>query len=157
MLYTKKTNEEIKDIEETIIDPVFGGRDLLRPAPKFKLPKEEKVRTIDMFPPAEQALCELHKLSGHSSWVFLSKNRKKPYVNPYGPSRLWNQVLERCADVKKARFYNTRHSFTTNMLSRNMNPEWLIQQLGHESIVITRNSYEGKIEPNYDNMPKVVF
>ncbi len=35
--------------------------------------------------------------------------------------------------------------------------EWLIQQLGHESIVITRNSYEGKIEPNYDNMPKVVF
>jgi integrase len=49
---------------------------------KLKLPKEEKVRTIDMFPAAEQALRELHKLSGHSSWVFLSKNRKKPYVNP---------------------------------------------------------------------------
>jgi len=41
MLYTKKTDQEIEEAKETIIDPVFGGRDLLRPAPKFKLPKEE--------------------------------------------------------------------------------------------------------------------
>jgi len=122
-----------------------------------KLPKEEKVRVIDMFPPAEKALRELHKLSGHSSWVFLSQNRKKPYVNPYGPSRLWNQVLERCSDVKKARFYNTRHSFVTNMLSRGLSGEWLIKQLGHESIVITRANYEGDIEPEWDKIPALKF
>jgi integrase len=124
---------------------------------RLKFPKEEKIRTIDMLPQAEKALKELEKLSGKSSWVFLTQNKKGPYTNPFGPARLWNQVVARAKDFKPARFYNTRHSFTTNMLSRNMNPEWLIQQLGHESIVITRNSYEGKIEPNYDNMPKVVF
>jgi len=55
---------------------------------EIKLPKEEKVRTIDMFPAAEKALRKLYELSGHSSWVFLSQNREKPYVNPYCPSRL---------------------------------------------------------------------
>jgi glutamate decarboxylase len=41
MLHTKKTEKEIKRAKEEVIDPVFGGRDLMRPAPKFKLPKEE--------------------------------------------------------------------------------------------------------------------
>ncbi len=89
--------------------------------------------------------------------VFLSQNRQKPYVNPYGPSRLWNQVLERCKDIKKARFYNTRHPFVTNMLSRGLGGEWLIQQLGHESIVITRANYEGNIEPEWDKIPALKF
>ena len=40
------------------------------------------------------------------------------------------------AKLKPARFYNTRYSFVTNMFSRRMNPEWLIQQVGHENIVI---------------------
>ena len=30
--------------------------------------------------------------------------------------------------------------------TRNMNPEWLIQQVGHENLVITRNNYIGDIE-----------
>ena len=124
---------------------------------EIKLPKEEKVRTIHMFPAAEKALRELEKLSGHSSWVFLSQNRKKPYVNPYGPSRLWNQVLKRAEKLRVARFYNTRHSFVTNMLSRGLSGEWLIQQLGHESIVITRDNYEGDIEPEWDKIPMSIF
>ena len=41
MLHTKKTEKEIRRAKEEVIDPVFGGRDLMRPAPKFKLPKEE--------------------------------------------------------------------------------------------------------------------
>ncbi len=53
---------------------------------------------------------------------------------------------------KKSRFYNTRHSFVTNMLSRNLNSEWLIQQVGHEDIVITRMKYMGKISPELDKL-----
>ena len=41
MLHTKKTEKEIELAKEEVSDPVFGGRDLMRPAPKFKLPKEE--------------------------------------------------------------------------------------------------------------------
>ena len=61
MLYTKKTDQEIEEVKETIIDPVFGGRDLLRPAPKFKLPKEE-------MPPrnAYQLVHDELMLDGHS-------------------------------------------------------------------------------------------
>ena len=41
MLHGKKTDIEIKREEERLVDPVFGGRDLVRPAPKFRLPREE--------------------------------------------------------------------------------------------------------------------
>ena len=38
------------------------------------------------------------------------------------------------------------------MMSRGLNTEWLIQQLGHESIVITRKHYEGNIEPEWEKL-----
>ena len=137
------------DFEKKKIQIRFTMRD-----GKLKLPKEEKTRVIDMTAPAEEALRNLHKLSGHTKWVFLKQNRRGPYVNPYGPSRLWTQVAKRAKGFKVARFYNTRHSFTTNMLSRGVNPEWLIQQLGHENIVITRTNYEGMIEPEREKLPQ---
>ncbi len=101
---------------------------------------------IDMLPEVRDALLALKELSGHTKWVFLSSKRE-PYTSVYGPDKLWKQILK-LAKFKPARFYNTRHSFVTNMLSssRNMNPEWLIQQVGHENLVITRNHYIGDIE-----------
>jgi len=117
---------------------------------ELKLPKENKTRVIDMLPEAETALLALKKLTGRSAWVFLTM-RKAPYSNPFGPSRLWSQLLKK-ANAKKVRFYNTRHSFVTNMMSRGLNTEWLIQQLGHESIVITRQHYEGNIEPEWEKL-----
>jgi len=39
------------------------------------------------------------------------------------------------------------------MLSHGLGTEWLIQQLGHESIVITRGHYEGEIKPEWDKVP----
>ncbi len=117
---------------------------------ELKLPKENKTRVIDMLPEAENALLALKELTGKSAWVFLSM-RKAPYSNPFGPARLWNQLFEK-VDAKKARFYNTRHSFVTNMMSRGLHTEWLIQQLGHESIVITRQHYEGNIEPEWEKL-----
>ncbi len=117
---------------------------------ELKLPKENKTRTINMLPEARQALLELKKLSGHTKWVFLSA-RREPYKNVDGANKLWKQLVK-MAKLKPARFYNTRHSFVTNMFSRGMNPEWLIQQVGHENIVITRQHYEGNIEPEWDKL-----
>ena len=117
---------------------------------ELKLPKEDKTRVINMLPEAEKALLALKEITGRTAWVFLSM-RHKPYSNPFGPARLWNQVVDK-VKLKKARFYNTRHSFVTNMMTRNLNTEWLIQQLGHESIVITRKHYEGKVEPEWDKL-----
>jgi len=114
---------------------------------ELKLPKENKTRIIDILPEARRALMALQELTGDTAWVFLS-SRHKPYKNPYGPAKLWNQVVKR-AKAKRARFYNTRHSFVTNMISRGLHTEWLIQQLGHESIVITRQHYEGRVEPDW--------
>jgi len=61
MLHTKKTEREIKSAKEKILSPVFGGRDLMRPAPKFKLFREE-------MPPrnAYQLVHDELMLDGHS-------------------------------------------------------------------------------------------
>ena len=34
--------------------------------------------------------------------------------------------------------------------TRNVSPEWLIQQVGHENLIITRNHYIGNIEFDVD-------
>ena len=61
MLHGKKSKEEIELETQEIINPVFGGRDLIRSAPKFKLPKEE-------MPPrnAYQLVHDELMLDGHS-------------------------------------------------------------------------------------------
>ncbi len=61
MLHRKKTEKEIKQAKEEVLDPVFGGRDLMRPAPKFRLPREE-------MPPrnAYQLVHDELLLDGHS-------------------------------------------------------------------------------------------
>jgi len=41
MLHAKRTDQEIEREEQQVVDLVFGGRDLVRPAPKFRLPREE--------------------------------------------------------------------------------------------------------------------
>lgn len=111
----------------------------------LKLPKEYKTRVIELLPEARDALLAAKELSGRKKWVFLNKDRE-PYKYTDGVDKLWKQLLE-MGKYKKCRFYNTRHSFVTNMLSRNLNSEWLIQQVGHEDIVITRMKYMGKINP----------
>lgn len=61
MLHTKKSTHEIAVETEEVLNPVFGGRDLVRPAPKFKLPQEE-------MPPrnAYQMIHDELMLDGHS-------------------------------------------------------------------------------------------
>ncbi len=61
MLHGKKSEERIALEVKEVINPVFGGRDLLRPAPKFKLPREE-------MPPrnAYQLVHDELMLDGHS-------------------------------------------------------------------------------------------
>jgi integrase len=134
------------DFENNKIDIRFT----MQSGGKMKLPKENKTRTIDMLPQAKMALLEIQKLSGHTKWVFLNSKRE-PYRYVDGVNKLWKQVVEK-ANLQPARFYNTRHSFVTNMLSRGMNSEWLIQQVGHASLVITRKHYEGVIEPEWDRL-----
>lgn len=116
----------------------------------IKLPKEYKRREIELLPEARDALLAVKELSGHSKWVFLNKDRE-PYKYTDGVDKLWKQLIE-MGKYKKCRFYNTRHSFVTNMLSRNLNSEWLIQQVGHEDIVITRMKYMGKIRPELNKL-----
>ncbi len=41
MLHSKKSEEEIALAAKELINPVFGGRDLMRPAPKFRIPRKE--------------------------------------------------------------------------------------------------------------------
>jgi len=61
MLHGKKTDSEIEKTNEEILDPVFGGRDLMRSAPKYKLPQKE-------MPPrnAYQLVHDELMLDGHS-------------------------------------------------------------------------------------------
>jgi len=61
MIHFKKIEKEIESQVEETIEPTFGGRDLLAPAPKFRLPKKE-------MPPrnAYQLVHDELMLDGHS-------------------------------------------------------------------------------------------
>ncbi len=56
-------------------------------------------------------------------------------------SKRWKTALKRAGITKKARFYDTRHSHATALLSNGVDIAWVSQRLGHKSISTTLQHY----------------
>ncbi|MGX3046004.1 tyrosine-type recombinase/integrase [Helicobacter sp. T3_23-1056] len=65
----------------------------------------------------------------------------KPFINTAGEfGELWRSTLS-YAGLSLRRFYNTRHTFASVMISKGENIMWVSKMLGHKNANITLNTY----------------
>lgn len=70
----------------------------------------------------------------------------KPFIHTSGEwGELWRSVLS-LASLSYRRFYNTRHSFASVMISKGENIMWVSKMLGHKNANITLNTYAKYVE-----------
>jgi len=118
------------------------------------LPKGYKVRIIDLLPQAKEALKRQQRLTGLGEWVWISQD-KVQYKTPKVINENFKLICEK-ANIKKVGFYDaTKNSFCTLMLEYGQSESWLIQQVGHENINITRTHYIGKIKPDLEKLKSI--
>lgn len=70
----------------------------------------------------------------------------KPFIHTSGEwGELWKTTLAR-AGLTYRRFYNTRHSFASVMISKGENIMWVSKMLGHKNANITLSTYAKYVE-----------
>lgn len=101
-------------------------------------------RIIDMLPQCEYYLKEQFKFSSSYEFVFLSSTNK-PYRNSSSLYYVWKNLIN-SLNFDYRSFYQTRHTFASNMLSNGENALWVSQMLGHKSLDITLSKYSKYIK-----------
>lgn len=109
---------------------------------KFVSPKTERsCRTIVMSPILKKAL-QIHRISSPVSELDLVFCNKKG--NPLDPDNLvkreFHTALDR-AGLRRIRFHDLRHTYTSILISKNFNIKFIQSQVGHASIVTTIDRY----------------
>ncbi len=117
---------------------------------EIALPKGGKIRIIDLLPRAEKALKRQLELTAHKEYVFVSQYGNR-YNTPDSLNDQFKKLCKKCG-LREGIFYDTKDSFCTLMLENNMNETWLTQQIGHETISVTRKHYVGKIKPDFTQL-----
>ena len=135
----------------------------------FKLTKTSKTRTIDLLPPAREALKQMRLLtalfpeakisvyqrdkaitkSASVRFVFnpqCYRKGSKSYLSPRSLSGYWKTSLAR-AGIRHRRFHQTRHTFACWTLSLTGNPAYIADQLGHKDFTQLVQTY-GKWMPS---------
>lgn len=115
------------------------------------MPKGYKARIIDLLPQAKKALKNQQLLTGLGEWVWLSQ-LGVAYRTPKKINEGFKKICIK-AGVRHALFYDaTKNTFCTLMLEYGQSESWLIQQVGHENINVTRAHYIGKIKPDFSKL-----
>ncbi|MDY0051249.1 MAG: tyrosine-type recombinase/integrase [Aliarcobacter sp.] len=96
-------------------------------------------RIIDMISKTEYYLKEQFKITRSYEFVFL-KSDNKPYHNSSSLYYIWKTLIN-SLNFDYRSFYQTRHTFASNMLSNGENALWVSQMLGHKSLDITLSKY----------------
>jgi len=115
---------------------------------QFVSPKSKRSeRTIEMSPALREAL-QIHKISAPVSQhdlVFCNNNG-----NPLDPDNLVKREFHPLlvtAGLRKIRFHDLRHTYTSLLIAQNENIKFIQSQLGHASIQTTLDRY-GHLLPN---------
>ena len=106
-------------------------------------------RIIDMLPICEKFLLEQYKITSFSEYVFLN-SLNKTYHSSSSLQYTWFRLLK-SLNIDYRSFYQTRHSFASNMLSNGENALWVSQMLGHKSMDITLQKYSKYIKMDTKN------
>jgi integrase len=96
-------------------------------------------RIIDMISKTEYYLKEQFKISSSNQFVFLN-SYNKPYYSSSSLYYVWKNLIK-SLNFDYRSFYQTRHTFASNMLSNGENALWVSQMLGHKSLDITLSKY----------------
>jgi integrase len=118
-------------------------------------PKRESIRDIPILDSLLPFIEELYNLHDHD-YLF-----KTQYNQPYRDTnvfvdRYWKPALEELK-IDYRRPYNTRHTYATNMLYRNLvTPVELAQLLGHVSTEMVFNVYVAYLDQNYKSFDRSI-
>lgn len=120
------------------IDNQFTGG--FEQTPKTK----SSIRIIDMLPTCENYLREQFKITGNFEYCFLNQHYK-PFKTSTSLFSIWKKLLFEL-NLEYRSFYQSRHTFASNMLSNGENALWVSQILGHKSLDITLQKYSKYIK-----------
>src|SRR5262250_405260 len=96
-------------------------------------------RAINMSPTLEGALRAFKATHRRSEFVF-STERGTPIDADNFRHRVFPQALQR-AGLRRVRFHDLRHTYTSLLIAQNAHPKYIQAQLGHASIQTTLDRY----------------
>jgi len=105
---------------------------------------KSSVRDIDMLSQVEMFLKNQQKLTSLNKKVFLKK-QDKDFYSSVDFKNIWKELLNKC-HLEYRNVYQTRHSFTSNIISNGEDVFWASQMLGHKNMNITLDKYSKYIK-----------
>lgn len=109
-------------------------------SPKTK----SSLREVDLLPIVAKELGQFARAkfgTNEPKGFIFTDFKGKPFVNTSGEfGELWRTLLN-TAGLFLRRFYNTRHTFASIMISQGENIMWVSKMLGHKNANITLNTY----------------
>jgi len=139
------------DFDNRIINVTRSRNQYGETTPKTKYSIRE-IPIIDLLYPY---LIEIYNQNDHE-YLFVTQYNK-PYIDTQVfHNHYWPPLLEKL-NIPHRRLYNTRHTFATNMLYKNLvTPIQLAQLLGHANTEMVYNVYVNYIEQNYSNFKRSI-
>lgn len=120
--------------------------------------KGQKQRLVPLFAPALEALGEPGE---PDQYVFLfwscPRTQGKASLQRVHPDTLthWFAEAAKKAGIK-ARLHDLRHTFATNLIEAGINPRFVQQILGHESLTTTEIYASGAVITLYDDLARTI-
>jgi integrase len=114
---------------------------------------EASIRTIDMLPQVEEAL--------RAQFLETGLKNQRVFLNRWGAP--WNtpdflntrfKLLLKNIGLAQRNIYNTRHTFASQMLTKQIDIGWISKTMGHENIQITLQTYAKYVPKNNDDRDK---
>ncbi|WP_033760609.1 tyrosine-type recombinase/integrase [Helicobacter pylori] len=93
------------------------------------------IREIDLLEPVEKILKELKESEPNKKFVFISVPKRSTMFQ-----RAFRSLL-RALNLKERKFYTTRHTFASLMLSQGEEAMWVSKTLGHKDLNTTYKTY----------------
>jgi integrase len=117
---------------------------------KEALPKGEKIRVIDLLPPARKALRQQQLKTAFKEYVFVTQ-----YGDRYSTSKVINETFKKLCqtcDLEFGTFHAVRRSCNTLLKQLDFPHDWVLDQLGHNEDLVNRVHYTGKIKPDFEKL-----
>lgn len=147
--WTGPRSGEVIGLQQRDVSTDFARIDIRRTVRRgrAKVPKTEAgVRTIELLPPAREALRRIAKAHG-KAWqedpaapVFVNPNTGGWFHEAKALNRAFTRAC-RAAGVRRRYVYQLRHTFATWGLSAGENPWWIAKRMGHENVQMLYDHY----------------
>jgi integrase len=117
---------------------------------RVELPKNGRIRRVDMSPQLAEALAQhLESVELEAAvrgwdeearvWLFPNRNGR-PYDRRNFERTIWKPLLRK-AGLRPRRFHDLRHTFASRLIQQGANLLYVRDQLGHASVQITLDHY----------------